>query len=175
VAAALPGWTPQVAILHTLEGAPAWLDGQDAGTTIFTRETAPDLGHLPPALRDELDRALAGRPATRFVQGQLPADAPLPDPRSVPVAASWHEGLPVSFCYAVTETGRWWDVSIETLPAYRGRGLAARAARAMTRLMWRRGKAPVWGAMAENAASRALAGRLGFVETARLAVFTSPR
>jgi RimJ/RimL family protein N-acetyltransferase len=73
----------------------------------------------------------------------------------------------------VWQTETLWDVSIETLEGYRRKGLAARAARTMIRYMRRRGRAPVWGALEANLASRSLAARLGFVENAGVAVFTA--
>jgi RimJ/RimL family protein N-acetyltransferase len=79
----------------------------------------------------------------------------------------------VAFCYPVLQTERWWDVSVDTLEEFRGRGLAPRAAREMVRLMRTRGKSPVWGAVETNAASLSVARRLGFVEAGRLAVFTA--
>jgi predicted GNAT family acetyltransferase len=89
------------------------------------------------------------------------------------MAAVWADGRPVSFCYPVWQTETLWDVSIETLDGYRRRGLGARAARTLIRHMRRSGRSPVWGALDTNAASRALAARLGFLETGGLAVFTA--
>jgi RimJ/RimL family protein N-acetyltransferase len=89
------------------------------------------------------------------------------------MAAVWADGRPVSFCYPVWQTETLWDVSIETLETYRRRGFAARAARTMIRHMRQTGRAPVWGALDTNVASRALAAKLGFVENAGIAVFTA--
>jgi RimJ/RimL family protein N-acetyltransferase len=88
------------------------------------------------------------------------------------VAATWADGRPVAFCYPVLQTERWWDVSVDTLPDYRGRGLAGRAARAMIRHMRQHGKAPVWGALESNGASLSVARQLGFAEAGRLTVLT---
>ena len=174
VASALPGWRRTGAILHTLGARPDWSDDPEPDARIFHAADAPSLAHVPPPLRRELIDALRGRPTSRFVPGALPyRDAP-PLLEGMPIAASWQNGMPVSFCYPVLRTETWWDISIETLPNYRRRGHAARAVRTMTRHMWRTGRSPVWGASYDNLASLALAENLGFEEVGRLCVFTPP-
>jgi RimJ/RimL family protein N-acetyltransferase len=174
VAAALPGWRSQGVRLHALPGVMPWEADGDPDVTVFVSADAPALHHIPDALREELEDALAGHPAARFVPGALPPYTPADlSPTPVPVAAAWVDGRPVAFCYPVLQTERWWDVSVDTLEEFRGRGLAPRAAREMVRLMRTRGKSPVWGAVETNAASLSVARRLGFVEAGRLAVFTA--
>ena len=174
VASALPGWRRTGATLHTLRSRPGWADDPDDAARIFHAANAPSLAHVPPALRRELIDALRGRTTSRFVPGALP-DRDVPPPlEPIPIAAAWHGGRPVSFCYPVMRTEAWWDVSIETLPQYRRQGHAARAVRAMVRHMWTTGRSPVWGARDGNEASLALAAHLGFREVGRLAVFTPP-
>lgn len=73
------------------------------------------------------------------------------------------DSLPVAFCYAAFTTDRLWDVSIETLKAYRRRGLAAACVLALSRHMYDRDLIPAWGAMDNNPASIGLAAKLGFV------------
>ena len=89
------------------------------------------------------------------------------------MAAVWADGRPVSFCYPVWQTETLWDVSIETLPAYRRRGLGGACGTNPDPAHARAGRAPVWGALETNAASRALAARLGFLETGGIAVFSA--
>jgi GNAT superfamily N-acetyltransferase len=173
VAAALAGWRRQRAIIHVLPGAMAWDRETDTGARVFTRQTAPSFDHVPPLLRRELLDALKGRTVSRFVPGYLPPSTAAVSRTTVPMAAVWAGGRPVSFCYPVWQTETLWDVSIETLPAYRRLGLAARAARTLIRHMRRTGRAPVWAALETNTASRALAARLGFLETAGIAVFSA--
>jgi GNAT superfamily N-acetyltransferase len=79
-----------------------------------------------------------------------------------PIAATWVDGAPVSFCYAGTMTESIWDVALETLPAHRGRGHATSCVTFMIHLMRDRGREPVWGALETNRASRRLAEKLGF-------------
>jgi hypothetical protein len=172
VAAALPGWSRTGATLHALRSRPPWADGLEADTRIFHAEDCPPLAHVPLLLRRELLDALRGRTTSRFVPGALP-DCGVPPPlEPMAIAASWNARVPVSFCYPVLRTESWWDISIETLEAYRRQGHAGRAVRAMTRHMWETGRSPVWGATDGNIASLALARRLGFQEVGRLCVFT---
>lgn len=171
VAGVLRAWRRQTAIIHALPGRMPWEREVDETARIFYLDNPPPLDHLPEKLRLELDAALRGRPTTRFVEGVVPLQREPAAGPLVPVAAAWHAGLPVSFCYPVLQTASLWDVSIDTLEEYRGLGLARRAARALVRQMRRVGKAPVWGALSSNQASLALARRLGFEEAGRLAVF----
>jgi len=170
---ALPGWRRSCAILHTLPGVMPWEGDSDADTRIFGNEDAPPLAHLPTDLHREIVEALRGMPLARFGDKIAPVGPLDPAPRPLPVSAVWADGMPVSFCYPVVQTEAFWDISIDTLEQYRGRGLAERAVRAMIRFMRRAGKAPVWGAVETNAASLAVARKLGFVEAGRLSVFTS--
>jgi GNAT superfamily N-acetyltransferase len=174
VAQALPEWVRRGVRLHALPGVMAWERGADVDVNVFTLVDAPSIGHVSDALRTELTEALEGHPAARFVPGTLPAPVPADaSPTPIPVAAAWMDGRPVAFCYPVLQTETLWDVSVDTLPDYRGRGLAGRAARAMIRHMRGRGKAPVWGAVETNAASLSVARQLGFVEAGRLEVFAA--
>jgi len=103
-----------------------------------------DLSHLPSDLRSEIDKARATRD----------------------VYAAWKDGLPSSFAYVSLETERHGDLSIDTLEAFRRRGLALAALRPVMADLFARGKHPVWGAMERNTASLALARALGLSERA---------
>ncbi|HEX5474362.1 MAG TPA: GNAT family N-acetyltransferase [Vicinamibacterales bacterium] len=174
VAAALAGWLPAVAILHTLPHRPEWSAEVDEASRVFTAVDTPHLTHVPGPLRRELLDALRGRTTARFVPGELPdRDAP-PPLEAVPMSASWAGALPVSFCYPVVRTESWWDVAVETIEAYRRQGHAGRAVRALVRHLWTTGRAPVWGTLDDNTGSLALARQLGFREVGRLTVFAAP-
>ncbi len=174
VESALPGWQRHGALIHALPSRQRWESEIESGVTIFTRADAPALSHVPEPLRTELVETLEGHPAARFVPGALPqARHGDRSERPIPMAAAWSGGLPVAFCYPVLQTETLWDVSVVTLAAFRGRGLAGLAARAMTRHMRRMDKSPVWGALDTNGASLAVARRLGFVLSGRVAVFTA--
>ena len=173
VARALPGWRRSRALIHVLPTIAGWEHERDRSTRVFTLASAPQFDHVPDGTRRELLDALRGRTVSRFVPGALPHAGPLAHIVTVPMAAVWADGRPVSFCYPVWQTETLWDVSIETLEPYRRRGFAARAARTMIRYLRRHGRGPVWGALETNVASRALAASLGFVESAGIAVFTA--
>jgi RimJ/RimL family protein N-acetyltransferase len=175
VESVLPGWRRHAALVHALPSVQPWESDVDPGVTVFTQaDGPPSLAHVPEPLRTELVETLEGHPVARFVPGELPPAMPADRSlQAIPMASAWADGLPVAFCYPVLQTETLWDVSVDTLPAFRGRGLAGRAARAMTRHMRRLGKAPVWGALETNGASLGAARRLGFVLSGRLAVFTA--
>lgn len=88
-----------------------------------------------------------------------------------PIAATFVQNQPVSFCYAASVTESLWDVSIDTLPQYYRQGYAALCAAYMIRHMQAQGKQPVWQAVVENPASWRLAQKLGFVPVDELAFF----
>lgn len=84
------------------------------------------------------------------------------------MSAAFENGRPVSFCYAAWETETLWDVSIDTLPSWRRRGLARAAAVELITYFLDRGKRPVWGAADTNTASSTLAVHLGLQPVDRL-------
>lgn len=73
----------------------------------------------------------------------------------------------VSIASCIARTGRQADVGIDTLEEFRGQGLASAAAVLVTRRLRREGQIPVWGAGEDNWASRRVAEKIGFAETAR--------
>jgi len=173
VCAALPRWVQRRVRLQALPGIMAWEEAADRDTSVFTLGDAPPLAHVHEALRAELVDALEGHPTARFVPGALPPRQPVDaSPSPIPIAAAWIGGRPVAFCYPVLQSETLWDVSVDTLPEFRGRGMAGRAARAMIRHMRGSGKAPVWGAVETNTASLSVARQLGFEPAGELAVFT---
>lgn len=91
-----------------------------------------------------------------------------------PIAAAYSEALPVSFCYPTSVTEGLWDVSIDTLTAFRRQGHAEAAASFMIDYWAARGRQPVWGAVESNLASRRLATKLGFAQTDALWVVSRP-
>ncbi len=103
-----------------------------------------ELTHLPSDLRSEIDNARATRD----------------------VYAAWKDGVPASFAYVSLETERHGDLSIDTLEAFRRRGLAFAALRPVIADLITRGKRPVWGAVESNSGSLALARVLGIVQRA---------
>ncbi|MGH9367968.1 MAG: GNAT family N-acetyltransferase [Thermoanaerobaculia bacterium] len=152
VAAQLREWTGSRAVIHSHPAPEAVTGGEDSpagGVSMLSPRDAGSLAHLPQALREELVTALG------FTH----------------VAAAFAEGLSVSFCYTASETETLWDISIDTLEPWRGRGLARACCEFLIAHMSRHGKAPVWGALEQNAASMKMAERLGFVPVDELVVF----
>jgi GNAT acetyltransferase-like protein len=147
--AAATGRRVERALLHTLPDAARGAPGPDdagAGAGAVALPADASLAHLPPALAEELDAARPHRTIwTVFL-----------------------DGLPVSFAYAPWRSARWFDVSVDTLPAARQLGLGRMVAAAMIRDEQALGRAPVWGADEGNAASLRLAHALGFVEVDQL-------
>ena len=140
-------WTRERAILH-LRDAAVSCAAPAADVRLLSR--SDPLEHLPAGLRHEMTHAQA----------------------FAPVAAVFIGGHPVSFCYPVWTTQRLWDVSIDTLEAFRGRSLGAAAVLFMTEVMRRSGREPVWGALESNQASLRLGAKLGFKPVGEIAVFS---
>lgn len=149
-AAALPEWTGEAASIHVL-GPSVRLPQVSPGTV--RRLTADELSQargLSSELRQELVEAMAEGPVTAAFAG----------------------GRPVAFCYAGSVTERWWDISIDTIEAYRRQGYAARCVSFCVEEMARAGKQPVWGAFVSNQPSLRLAGKLGFEPVDTIHVFS---
>lgn len=154
VRAALAEWSEERAIVHTLpKGAelkPRAPRPPSDAVRLLASEEPSLFTHLPPPLRHEMTGALA----------------------LGPVAAAFVDDRPVSFCYPVWRTEKWWDVSIDTLEPYRRRGLAIAAMRLMTREMRATGREPIWSALASNIASLRLAAKIGFTPVVGITVFS---
>ena len=133
-------WRLERMLFHALAAAPE-LRPLEAGVSVRLLADSDALDHLPSGLRHEISHAR----------------------RLTPTAAAFVDGMAASFCYACFTTESLWDVSIDTIEAYRGRGLAAHAVRFMIDHMRERRLEPIWGALESNATSLRLARRLGFV------------
>ena len=141
------GWTRERAILHLCDTATSF-SAPAADVRLLGRSDS--LEHLPAGLRHEITHAQT----------------------FAPVAAAFVGSRPVSFCYPVWATERLWDVSIDTLEAYRGRSLGAAAVLFMMDAMRRSGREPVWGALESNQPSLRLGAKLGFKPMGEIAVFS---
>ena len=62
------------------------------------------------------------------------------------------------------------DIGVETSENYRGRGLAAAVAKMMIKYAFDVGKSPVWACHCNNAASKRLAEKIGFVKTSECSI-----
>lgn len=149
-AGALPGWSRGSATIHLLESG-HWPE-PDPSAEVRLLQDDLLLALLPDGLRSEIGWAL---------------------PRAT-VAVAFADGLPASICYSCWETESLWDISIETVPELRRRGLAEAATAFLMRTMRERGKEPVWGAEDSNLPSLRLAAKMGFVPVDRLILFSPP-
>jgi hypothetical protein len=143
------GGREEAVILHR-PGGPLPAVVPPPGAEVRRVGSLEEIQPLPAELAPELIQALANRR---------------------PLATAFVAGKAVSFCYAALETEAWWDVSIDTLEGYRGRGLAAATFALLARDLTGGGLSPVWGAHGGNTASLRLAAKLGFVEAGRLRAF----
>lgn len=153
IATLLPEWTASRAILHLLGDAER-LPIVVPGPVRFLEEG--ELASLDVDVGSELAEELeigAGRS---------------------PIAATFVDGRPVSFCYAGAVTETLWDISIDTVPEHRRRGHAALCVTHLIHHMRAQGKAPVWGSDVANPPSWMLARKLGFVPVDEIALFEPP-
>ena len=79
----------------------------------------------------------------------------------VPMAGAVHEGVAVSICCSVRVTAAAHETGVETHPDFRRRGHARRAVCRWSAMVRELGQVPLYSTSWKNAASRALAGRLG--------------
>jgi GNAT superfamily N-acetyltransferase len=151
VARALPDWRRVSATIHLLE-AGRW-PAPDPAVDVQLLQDDLLLAFLPDGLRSELSWAL---------------------PRAT-VAVAFSDDVPASICYSCWETETLWDISIDTVPELRRRGLAEACTAFLMRVMRERGKEPVWGAEDTNIPSLRLAAKMGFAPVDRLILFSPPQ
>ncbi len=150
VAALLPDFQSERAVLYRLADSTALAA---PGPNIRLLLPEDSLAHLPADLRAEMeDVRTKGDVCAAFVAGGA-----------------------ASFAYAYWRTETLFDVSIDTAPEFRRRGLARRAVSELIRRERAFGREPIWGAFETNAASRALAAGLGFEPVDELVVFRTER
>lgn len=151
VARALPDWSRGSATIHVQ--AAGTRPAPDPAVDVRLLADEPLLDLLPDGLREELSSVRP--PAT--------------------VAVAFSDGFPASICYPCWETESLWDISIDTVPEFRRRGLAEACTAFLIRTMRERGKEPVWGAEDSNLPSLRLAAKMGFVPVDRLILFSPPQ
>lgn len=79
---------------------------------------------------------------------------------------------PVSWAFSAAVSSKEIDIGVETAEAYRGKGLAALAAKKMIEYVLSQGKKPVWACHASNIGSQRTAEKAGFTKTAECTVLT---
>ncbi len=120
----------------------------DASRGVVAPLTRDDLHRLPPTHAAELGAAFErGAVLCARVGGEL-----------------------ASFAHVGLRTEAHFDLSVDTLEAHRGHGLAQLTAAALIEHERRAGRSPVWGALEGNAPSLAVGRALGFVGVAELFV-----
>jgi GNAT superfamily N-acetyltransferase len=120
--------------------------------SLVAAEESPDLVELGPG--DE-----------RLVAESFPALAASLAGRA-PCLAFVEAGRAVSTCYCATSATRpaaWVEAGVETLPGFRGRGLASRTLAAWAHSLRARGVVPLYSASLSNRASLGVARRLGLI------------
>jgi GNAT superfamily N-acetyltransferase len=152
VAAALPGRSFEVAMLHVLGGAPRLPQVAPGLVRRVSHDELAGWPEIPDDLREELREAEAETAIFAAFAGERPA----------------------AFCYAGAVSETLWDVAIDTLEPYRRQGFGARCAAFVIEHMRAAGKEPVWGSLVSNVASSRLAAKLGFVPVDTIFVFTRP-
>jgi ribosomal protein S18 acetylase RimI-like enzyme len=75
---------------------------------------------------------------------------------------------PVAFAWAPLKSEHWFDLHVETMPAFRRRGLGRNVVRAVIAHERNEGRSPVWGAAASNTAAVALGRSLGFTDCGQM-------
>jgi RimJ/RimL family protein N-acetyltransferase len=144
--AALPGWAMAPATVFS-PATPWTADGADAdaGVVVSAPPDARWLARVPEDDEIRFYAALAEAIALRIVDGRV-----------------------VAVCAAGDVTETLWDVGIDTVAGARRAGHATAAFRALAAHMAAAGRQPVWCAEDANAASMAMAARLGFEPVGRL-------
>lgn len=149
VTKALPDWRAEKAVLHRLGENPPLPIVPDALVRFLESGEVEAFVDFPEELHEELLTAA----------------------KRVRIAATIVDEKPVAFCYAGAVTEGLWDISIDTLEAYRQRGYAALCVAFLIEHFNRQRRRPVWGALESNTASMRLAAKLGFVPVDELFVF----
>ena len=144
------GWNAEAAIVHI--EPERFVAARVAGCEVrlINADDPLELGHVPQDVRGELEDAFL----------------------FAPLAVAFVQDTPAAFCRAGWVTESLWDVAIDTLEPWRGRGCGAAAAVALMEVMRARGRRAVWGALVSNTPSLRLAARLGFTPVSRVLILS---
>ena len=119
-----------------------------------------------PAHASDGAEVLELRPGDARLGGPFEADFPSLAanlPACGPCFAALEDGRVVSVCYAATKPAPWVEAGVETLPGFRGRGLASRVVATWARGLRARGSVPLYSASLDNRSSLRVARRLGLI------------
>ncbi len=110
----------------------------------------------------EAARLMKPEDRERIVEAMPGFDEPVAD--RAPMFAVMREDRPVALAFCATVPGAACEVGVETSPAWRGHGFAGEVVAAWAREIRSRGVEPLYSTSWENAASRAVARRLGLIQ-----------
>lgn len=150
--AALPGWSLATATVFSLPAPWPAGGGDHPGVVVCAPPDAAWIARVPEYDEIRFYAALAQAVALVLAGDQV-----------------------VAVCAAGDVTETLWDVGIDTLPAHRRAGHAGAAFRALAGHMAAAGRQPVWCAEDDNAASLAMAARLGFEPVGRIGILRPRR
>lgn len=150
VGSVVPRWMGELVTLFDLPDMARLADPDAGNVRIVEPDELADIEVESEALRRELFEA-AEEGATLF--------------------ASLDGDRPVSFCYDASCSERLWDIGVDTMEGFRGRGHAWRSASAAIRYWEERGRTPRWACGETNVASRRLARKLGFRPADAMVIF----
>jgi GNAT superfamily N-acetyltransferase len=158
-------------LIGLVEAPPEWVPALRDVAAVAVRDRV--VAELPDAADPRV-----GRPVRRLTAADV-AGLDALDPSIAWISETWggHAGLagsgmawaafegerPVAVACAFYVGRSYEDIGVVTEPAHRGRGLSTACAAAVVSDIRARGRRPSWTTSPENAGSRAVADRLGFV------------
>jgi len=149
-------------LLHDSEGSPVYanaylslLGGPIASGPVFS---FPDELTRPVGVTLVDDLHLLERHFHRWTASEISERSP--------IFAVLDDGYPVSVCFSARSSETAAEAGVETAPAFRGRGLAARVTTAWARAVRASGRAPLYSTSWSNGESRAVARKLNLAQFA---------
>jgi hypothetical protein len=130
--------------------------GRQVGVSFGPAFEFPELGSGAGDIVLVDDERLLGRHFSGWAVGEIAAG------RS-PVVAAVEDGWPVSICFCARSSDEAAEAGLETAAAFRGRGLGPRVTAAWARAVRASGRIPLYSTSWGNAASLAVARKLGLV------------
>jgi len=149
-------------LLHDSEGSPVYanaylslLGGPIASGPVFS---FPDELTRPVGVTLVDDLHLLERHFHRWTASEISERSP--------IFAVLDDGYPVSVCFSARSSETAAEAGVETAPAFRGRGLAARVTTAWARAVRASGRVPLYSTSWSNGESRAVARKLNLAQFA---------
>lgn len=124
-----------------------------AGPTFTVPDELPGARGFALSIVDRLE------PLTRHFRGWTSAELP----ERAPIVAILEDGYPVSVCFCARRSDEAAAAGVETASSFRGRGFAPAVTAAWARAIRATGRLPLYSTSWDNAASLAVARKLGLV------------